>query len=182
MGTAFLRQGRSKGDILIEPDPCLESSLAPEPSLRVAGLNWAGLSQSFPSWSVEFRRFRCRVKSGRLAARFLTPRHSSAGASLRCVPVARNAPNARFSGFGREKRAYVARVARNARLRAGFSLRIRAFGADLAIHRRKSAHLACFSPHSPRFLAERQHARTLCAELASTKKGAPQDSLLCRGD
>lgn len=124
----------------------------------------------FPPWSVEFRRFRCRVKSGRLAARFLTPRHSSAGASLRCVPVARNAPNARFSGFGREKRAYVARVARNARLRAGFSLRIRAFGADLAIHRRKSAHLACFSPHSPRFLAERQHARTLCAELASTKK------------
>lgn len=124
----------------------------------------------FPPWSVEFRRFRCRVKSGRLAARFLTPRHSSAGASLRCVPVARNAPNARFSGFGREKRAYVARVARNARLRAGFSLRIRAFGADLAIHRRKSAHLACFSPHSPRFLAERQHARTLCAELASTKR------------
>lgn len=133
----------------------------------------------FPPWSVEFRRFRCRVKSGRLAARFLTPRHSSAGASLRCVPVARNAPNARFSGFGREKRAYVARVARNARLRAGFSLRIRAFGADLAIHRRKSAHLACFSPHSPRFLAERQHARTLCACCLSARKKEPRRTPFC---
>lgn len=132
----------------------------------------------FPPWSVEFRRFRCRVKSGRLAARFLTPRHSSAGASLRCVPVARNAPNARFSGFGREKRAYVARVARNARLRAGFSLRIRAFGADLPFTG-ANPHIWPVSRRIALVFLLKGNMRAHCASNLPARKKEPRRTPFC---